>query len=185
MSDQDIITGEVASRYASALYELASESKSLKTVEKDVKTLRGLFAKSDDLRRLISNPVFAIENKTAALLALAKKAKLGKLTTQFVGTVSENRRASDLPNVLAAFEDLAARMRGSQIAKVTSAKKLTAAQLTSLKSNLKKYLGQTVEIETSVDPDLLGGFVVRVGSRLYDSSLKSQIEDLRIALKEV
>jgi len=86
--------------------------------------------------------------------------------------------------MLASFEDMVARRKGSQVAKVASAQKLTAAQLTSLKSNLKKTLGRPVDVETSVDPDLLGGFIVRIGSRLYDSSLKTKLEDLKIALKE-
>lgn len=115
---------------------------------------------------------------------MAKKAKLKPLTVQFVGLVAENRRAGELPGILSAFEEMVARRKGSQIAKVTSAKKLTAAQVTSLKSNLKKSLGRPVEVETSVDADLLGGFVVRVGSRLYDSSLKTKLEDLRLTLKE-
>lgn len=184
MSDSDVITGEAPTRYAQALLELAEESKSLKKIEKDVKTLKGLFSKSDDLTRLLRSPVFAIDDKVAALTAVAKKAKVSPLTTQFVGTVAGNRRAADLPNILNAFEKMVAARKGSQIAKVTSAQKLTAAQLKSLKTNLKKSLGQTVDVETSVDPDLLGGFVVRIGSRLYDSSLKTKLEDLKIALKE-
>ncbi len=185
MSDTDDISSEAAPRYAQALLELAEESKSLKTVEKDVKTLKAIFANSDDLRRMAASPVFAIDDKIAAFTAVAKKAKIGKLTTQFIGTVVGNRRAAEMPSILASFEAMVARRKGTQVAKVTSAQKLTAAQLTSLKSNLKKSLGQTVDVETSVDPDLLGGFIVRIGSRLYDSSLKTKLENLKIALKEV
>ena len=155
MSDSDVITGEAPSRYAQALLELAEGAKSLKKIEKDVKTLKGMFAKSADLTRLVQSPVFAIEDKVAALTAVTKKAKLSPLTTQFVGTVAQNRRAGQIPAMLTAFEKMVAERKGSQIAKVTSAQKLTAAQLTSLKSNLKKSLGQTVDVETSVDPDLL------------------------------
>ena len=103
---------------------------------------------------------------------------------KFIGTVTENRRAGELPAILSAFEGLLAQRKGSRIAQITSAQKLTPAQLTSLKSNLKKSLGRPVEVETSVDPDLLGGFIVRVGSKLYDSSLKTKLDDLKIALKE-
>ena len=184
MSETDVITGEAPSRYALALLELAEESKSLKRVEKDVKILRSAFAKSTDLQRLASSPIFAIEDKVKALLAVAKKAKVSKLTTQFIGTVAENRRAGEIPAILTAFQDMLAQRKGSQVAKVTSAQKLTPAQLTSLKSNLKKSLGRPVLVETNVDPDLLGGFVVRVGSQLYDSSLKTKLEDLKIALKD-
>ncbi len=185
MSDTDVISSEAASRYAQALLELAEESKSLKKIEKDVRILKGVFAKSDDLRRMAASPVFAVEDKIAALTAVAKKAKVSALTTQFIGTVAGNRRADEIPAMLASFEEMVARRKGSQTAKVTSAQKLTSAQLSALKSNLKKSLGQTVDVETSVDPDLLGGFIVRIGSRLYDSSLKTKLEDLKIALKEV
>lgn len=185
MSDQDVITGEIASRYAKALYALANDSKSLKKVEKDVAALKKMFESHADLRRLVTNPVYATHDKTASLVAVAKKAKLSPLTVKFVGTVAQNRRAEELVNICRAFEDIMARERGSKIAKVTSATKLTATQLNSLKASLKKSLGQKVDVETHIDPDLLGGFVVRIGSRLYDSSLKTQLEDLRITLKEV
>lgn len=184
MSNSDVITGEAPKRYAQALVELAEEAKSMKKVEKDVLVLKGLFAKSDDLSRMAASPIVALDDKVAALTAVAKKAKVSPLTTQFIGTVAQNRRAAEIPAMLASFQDMLARRKGSQVAKVTSAQKLTAAQLTSLKSNLKKSLGRPVDVETSVDPDLLGGFIVRIGSRLYDSSLKTKLEDLKIALKE-
>lgn len=184
VSNSDVITGEAPKRYAQALVELAEEAKSMKKVEKDVLTLKGLFAKSSDLAAMVSSPVIALEDKVGALTAVAKKAKLSPLTTQFIGTVAQNRRAAEIPSMLASFQDIVARRKGSQVAKVTSAKKLTAHQLSSLKSNLKKSLGRPVDVETSVDPDLLGGFIVRIGSRLYDSSLKTKLEDLKITLKE-
>lgn len=184
VSQTDVITGEAPKRYAQALLELAVEAKSLKSVEKDVKTLKGLFSKSEDLTDMATSPVITLENKVAALTAIAKKAKLSALTTQFIGTVTKNRRANEIPAMLSSFEDMVARRKGTQVAKVTSAQKLTAAQLTSLKTNLKKNLGRPVDVETSVDPDLLGGFIVRIGSRLYDSSLKTKLEDMKLALKE-
>lgn len=184
MSNQDVITGEAPHRYALALLDLAEETKSLKTVEKDLKTVKTLFANSEDLRRMASSPVFVVDDKVKSLNAIAKKAGVGKLVSQFIGIVTQNRRASEIPAMISAFEDVLARRRGTQSARVTSAKKLTAAQLTKLKAELKKSIGRTVDIETDIDPDLLGGFVVRIGSRLYDSSLKTQIEDLKLALKE-
>lgn len=184
MSNPDVITGEAPHRYAKALLELAEEGKSLKTVEKDLKTVKALFADNEALRRMAESPVYAIEDKVAAISAIAAKAKIGKLVSQFMGTVTQNRRAAEIPAMITVFEDLLARRRGSQIAQVTSAKKLTAAQLTKLKAELKSSLGRSVDIDADVDPDLLGGFVVRIGSRLYDSSLKTQIEDLKLALKE-
>ena len=184
MPEQNVITGEAPKRYASALLELATEAKSLNSVEKDVKSLVKMFSGSAELKALASNPVYANEDKVSALMAVAKKAKLGKLTSQFVGTVAQNRRASELPAILASFQEQLAAQRGTQVAKVISASKMTAADLTALKAKLKKSAGKTVTVETSVDPDLLGGFIVQIGSRLYDNSLKTKLEDLRLALKD-
>ena len=184
MSDTEVITGQAPTRYAQALLDLAEEAKSIPRIEKDLKSFKKMYDSSAELKRMAESPVFATEDKVKSLMAVAKKAKLSPLTQQFIGTVAGNRRAGDLPGIIAAFNDMVARRRGSQVAKVTSAATLTAAQVTAIKSQLKKTLGRPVDVETSVDPDLLGGFVVRIGSRLYDSSLKTKLEDLRLALKE-
>ena len=183
MSSDDVITGEAPGRYAEALLDLADHAKSLIRVEKDLATISRAFRDSADLRRMAESPVFATEDKVAALTALAKKAKASPLVQQFIGTVAANRRAADIPAIISAFNELVARRRGSAVAKVTSAAPLTSAQLTQLKSKLKTVTGKPVEIETDVDPDLLGGFIVRVGSRLFDASLKTKLEDMRLALK--
>ncbi|MEL6687153.1 MAG: F0F1 ATP synthase subunit delta [Pseudomonadota bacterium] len=183
MTSDDVITGEAPARYAKALIELAEDAKSLNRVEKDLEVFAAAFAESDELRYFAQSPVYAIEDKVEALTAIAKSAKLSVLTQQFVGTAAANRRAAEIPAIIAAFKELVALRRGSQVAKVVSATKLTQAQITQLKSKLKAETGQAVEIETSIDPDLLGGFVVKLGSRLYDASLKTKLEDLRLALK--
>jgi len=185
VSEQDLITGEAPGRYAQALLELAEDSKSLKSMEKDVAKLKKVFAGSAPLRDALSNPVFAIEDKVSVVKNVAVKSKVSKLLTNFVCTAAQNRRASDIPSMFKAFEELVALRRNSETAKVTSAKKLSAAELTKIKSELKKSLGRKVDVETAVDPALLGGFVVKIGSRLYDSSLKTKLEDLKLALKEV
>ena len=184
MSNADMITGEAARRYAKALLDLTEETKSLKSVEKDLKTLKGLFVKSEDLRAVASSPVMATTDKVAALMAIVKKAKLGKLVSQFVGTVAENHRAVQLPEIITAFEEMLAKKRGTQNAQVVSAQKLTAAQLNSIKAQLKKSIGRDVSIEASVDPDLLGGFAVKIGSRYFDNTLKTRLEGLKMAMKE-
>ena len=184
MSNPDMITGEAAKRYAIALLELAEEAKSLKAVEKELKTLKGLFAKSADLTALAKSPVVATADQLAAMLAISKKAKFGKLTTQFIGTCVENRRASQIPEIIAAFEDKLARRRGTQSAQVISAQKLTAAQLNSIKSQIKKTIWRDVDIETQIDPTVLGGFAVKIGSRYFDSTLKTKLEGLKMAMKE-
>jgi len=184
MSQTDIVTGEAPKRYAMALLDMAPSATALKTLEKDLKSVKKMFANSEDLRRLANSPVFSTEDKTAGLLAVAKKAKLGKLATQFMGLVATNRRVVEIPAMITAFEKELAIRRGMQTAKVTSAKKLTAAQVTALKAKLKKSEGRKVDLVLNVDPSLLGGFVVQLGSKLYDSSLKTQLEDLNLALKD-
>ncbi|WP_189496710.1 F0F1 ATP synthase subunit delta [Algimonas arctica] len=183
MTSEDVITGEAPARYAKALIDLADDAKSLVRVEKDLTDIAAAFKESDELRRFAISPVFATEDKVAAMIAIAKAAKVSELTQQFMGTVTANHRAGELPMIIAAFNEMVALRRGSQVAKVTSASKLTAAQLTQLKSKLKAETGKTVDMEVSVDPDLLGGFIVKLGSRLYDASLKTKLEDLRLALK--
>ena len=184
MSDTDVITGAAPTRYAQALLDLADEAKAIPRVEKDLKSFKGMYENSTDLQRLANSPAFATEDKVKALTALAKKAKLSGLTTQFIGTVAGNRRAGELPGIIAAFAELLASRRGTQVAKVVSAQKLTAAQMSAIKTQLKKTVGKAVDVEATVDPDLLGGFVVKLGSKLYDSSLKTKLEDMRLALKE-
>lgn len=183
MTSEDVITGEAPARYAKALIDLADDAKSLPRVEKDLSAVAAAFKESDDLQRFAISPVFATEDKVAAMTAIAKMAKVSVLTQQFIGTVTANHRAGELPMIIAAFNEMVALRRGSQVAKVTSATKLTAAQMTQLKSKLKAETGKAVDIDASVDPDLLGGFVVKLGSRLYDASLKTKLEDLRLALK--
>lgn len=183
MTSEDVITGEAPARYAKALIDLADDAKSLARVEKDLSAVAAAFKESADLQRFAISPVFATEDKVAAMTAITKSAKVSVLTQQFIGTVTANHRAGELPMIIAAFNEMVALRRGSQVAKVTSATKLTAAQMTQLKSKLKAETGKAVDIDASVDPDLLGGFVVKLGSRLYDASLKTKLEDLRLALK--
>jgi len=104
MSQTDVVTGEAPKRYAMALLDLAPNATALKSLEKDLKAVKKMFASSEDLRRLASSPVFATEDKVSALLAVAKKAKIGKLATQFIGLVASNRRAEELPAMITAFE---------------------------------------------------------------------------------
>lgn len=185
MSNDRAKNSEAAGRYAQALLELATSATALKTLEKDSRAIRKMFDSSDELTRLAESPVFAAEDKAQALGAVLAKAKVSKLMQQFVGTVAMNRRAEELPSMLMAFEEMVALKRGASSAQIVSAKKLTAAELSSIKTQLKKSLGKTVEVETSVDPDLIGGFVVKVGSRLFDNSLKTKLDGLKLAMKEV
>ncbi len=184
MSDTIAIPSEAAQRYADALLELAEDSKSLKSAEKDLITLKGFFAKSDDLANMAASPVVSDADKAKALLALAKKAKFSKLVSNFIAVVAENGRAGELPSMVVAFEYMLAERRGTENALVTSATKLTTPQINAIKAGLKKSLGHAVTLDTRIDPDLLGGFAVKIGSKYFDASLKAKLDGLKLALKE-
>ena len=184
MPQLDLVTSEAAIRYADALIDLAEDTRgAMRGVERDMASLREMFKSHDDLARTMRSPVIASDAKHNVLAAIGKKDGFHPLTLKFLGAVSENGRARELPAITRAFAERLAEKRGTTIARVTSAAKLTAAQLKQLKTKLSSELGKAVELEHDVDPDLLGGFVVRVGSRLYDSSLRTQLDDLRLALK--
>lgn len=183
MTSDDVITGEAPARYADALLDLATSAKSLNRVEKDLNQLAQILRDNDELRTALDNPVYSTDDKVAVLSSVATKAKLSALTKSFIGTVTSNRRAAELPAIIGAFQEKLALQRGTQVAKVVSASTLSDANLNQLKKALKSETGQAVELEASVDPALLGGFRVKLGSRVYDASLKTKLEDMRLALK--
>ena len=184
MPQLDLVTSEAAIRYADALIDLAEEtSGAMRGVERDMERIRAMFRESDELTKVMRNPTVPSGAKLASLEAIGKQDGFHPLTLNFLGVVATNNRARDLPGIARAFADQLAARRGTTIARVTSAAKMTAAQLKELKSKLEADLGKSVDIEHSTDPDLLGGFVARVGSRLYDTSLRTQLDDLRLALQ--
>lgn len=174
---------DVGLRYAQALFELAKAQGDASVVEADLKSLKAMRADSADLRTLIASPAFDAEEKGKGLAAIADAAGFAATTKKFLGLVAANRRASALPGMIAAFEKLAADDRGAISAEVVTAMPLTAAQARSLAAALRTALGKDPEIETRVDPAILGGLKVRVGSRLFDASLKSRLDSLKFALK--
>lgn len=185
VSGQDPIIAGVAGRYATALFELARDSNKLKQVEKDLAALQSMLEKSAELQRLVRSPVFSAEDQTRALLAVLSKAKIKGLTVNFLSLIARNRRLFGLADMIAAFRTLCAQHRGEIIADVATATKLSAAQVKRLKTSLKSALGQDVAVEARIDPELLGGLVVKVGSRMIDNSLKTKLDNLKIAMKEV
>ena len=174
---------DVGARYAQALFELAKTAGQTARVEADLKAFKAMRAESADLRRLLGSPAFGAEDKTRALMAVADAAGFHPLSRKFLGLMATNHRAGSILAAITAFEALSAIDRGVVAAEVTTAVKLTAAQLTGLKAALRLSLGKDPEIETRVDPSILGGLKVRVGSRLYDASLRSKLDSLRFALK--
>lgn len=174
---------DVGARYAQALFDLALETKALDAVEADLKALKAARAESADLRRVLESPGFTAEDKGKALTAIGEKAQFNKTTQNFLGVLAANRRASALPAVIAGFERLSAAHRGVVAAEVVTAVKLSAAQAKGVKAALAQALGQEPEITTRVDPSILGGLKVKVGSRLFDASLRSKLDSLKFALK--
>jgi F-type H+-transporting ATPase subunit delta len=174
---------DVGARYAQALFDLAIETGALTSVEADLKSLEAMAAASADLRVLLTSPKFSAEDKARGLAAVADAAAFCETTRKFLGLLAANRRTQALSDAIRAFQALAAARRGSVSAKVVTAIALTDAQLASLAAALRTALGKDAEIETRVDPAILGGVKVRVGSRLYDASLKSKLDSLKFALK--
>jgi F-type H+-transporting ATPase subunit delta len=179
----DSRNADVGARYAQALFELADDGASFAAVEADLKGLKAACAESVDLRRLIASPAFTAEDKGKGLAAVADAGGANPLTKKFIGLLAANNRISALPAVIKAFETLAAEKRGAVAAEVTTAVKLTAAQAKGVAAALRQALGKDPEITTHVDPSILGGLKVQVGSRLFDSSLKSRLDQLKFALK--
>lgn len=182
MADDSKLT-DVGARYARALFDLAIETKTLDAVEADLKALTAARDTSADLRRVLASPIYSAEDKGKALTAIAVKAEFNDTTCKFVGLLAANRRAAALPAVIEAFARLSAAHRGVVAAEVTSAVKLTAAQAKGVKAALAQALGKEPEITTRVDPAILGGLKVKVGSRLFDASLRSKLDSLKFALK--
>ncbi|CAN7283785.1 F0F1 ATP synthase subunit delta [Mesorhizobium amorphae] len=175
----------VAERYAGSLFELAQQANSIAKVEADLNSFGAMLEGSADLMRLIKSPVFSSEDQAKAIAAIADKAKITGLTGNFLRVVAKNRRLFAVPGMIKAFRQIAAEHRGEAAAEVTSAHELTPAQQTELKAALKSVAGKDVAIAVTVDPSLLGGLVVKMGSRQIDTSLKTKLNSLKLALKEV
>lgn len=180
---EDSQTSNVGGRYAQALFDLAQEQNRVAQVEADLKSLKAAIADSRDLRVLLQSPAFGAEDKSKGLAAIAAKAGFDATTRKFLGLLAANGRASALPASIAGFEKLAAAARGEVHAQVTTAVALTPAQAKGVAQALRQALGKDPLVETRVDPAILGGIKVRVGSRLFDASLRSKLDSLKFALK--
>lgn len=185
MSAEHSIVSGVAGRYATALFDLAREAKAVDKVASELESLGAMIEGSADFRRLVRSPAFTASQQAGALAAILKKAKIGGVTANFVQVVARNRRLFALPDMIRDFARLVAEHKGEVSADVTSAHALTAAQQKSLAAALKSSLGKNVKLSATVDPALLGGLVVRVGSRMIDTSLRTKLNSLRLAMKEV
>jgi F-type H+-transporting ATPase subunit delta len=173
----------LSGRYATALFDLAVKGQQLDTVGASLASLKAALATSEDLRALTHSPMVSRKAAAAGITAVARAMGLDALTTSFLGVLAQNRRLSVLPAIAADFASLAAARRGEISARVTAAHPLSADQQKALAAKLKAGLGRDVALEITIDPAILGGLVVRVGSRMIDSSLKTRLDSLGQALK--
>jgi F-type H+-transporting ATPase subunit delta len=185
VTDQTASVSGVAERYASALFDLAGEDSALERVEADLGLLGGLIDESADLKRLIVSPVFSAEEQERAIGAIADRAGVTPLTGNFLRLAAKNRRLFALLGIIRAFREMAARHRGEVTAEVTSAHPLSDDQVGALKRALKEKLGKDVTLEARVNPAILGGLIVKVGSRMVDTSLRTRLMNVKTRLKEV
>jgi F-type H+-transporting ATPase subunit delta len=180
------MTASVAGRYAYALFELANTERTLGDVERELAGLDQLLTDSEDLRRLVTSPVFSADDQAKAIGALVDRAGLSTLTGNFLKLLAKNRRLFALADIIKAFRAIVARHRGEITADVTTAHPLSEAQRAALEDTLRgTAAGRRVHINTRVDPSLLGGLIVKMGSRMIDSSLRTKLNSLKIAMKEV
>lgn len=173
----------VAGRYAAALFELTEEQKKLDEVAADVATIRELLAESADLRRLVASPVIGRDDQGRAVVAVLEKAGVSELTCNFVGVVARNRRLFALDSMCVGYRELLAGRRGEITAEIMTAQPLTDGQRESLEQELRAAMGSKVTLDTRVDETLLGGMIVKVGSRMVDSSLRTKLQRLELSLK--
>ena len=177
------IQASLSGRYASALFELASEQGTVTAVESDLEKLDAALTESVELTSLIANPKVSRGEAAKALDGIGEHLGLSELTNNFLGTLAGNRRAGQLAAVISAFRQIAAAQRGEVTATVTSAHALSDEQVTTLKQKLTAREGRTVKLETAVNPDLLGGLVVTIGSKRIDGSIRTRLNSLAQAMK--
>ena len=178
------VTG-MAGRYATALFDLAKEQGAIDKVSGDLDVIDKLLAESVDLKRLVRSPVFSAADQSRAMTAILEKAGVSALTQNFIKLIARNRRLFSLDTMIRDFRTLYARMKGVVTAEVTSAQPLTDAQRNDLLATLKSSLGKDIHLNTKVDPSILGGLIVKAGSRMIDSSIKTKLHNLKFAMKEV
>lgn len=185
MADEAKGVSGLADRYAAALFDLADERKALDAVAGDLQSLRAMLRDSADLRRVIRSPVLSRDEQGKAMAALADKAQVSPLTRNFLGLLAQNRRLFALPEMIEGYLRRLAEARGEVTAHVLTAQDLSPQQRDAVNEQLRKAVGRKVAVDVEVDPSLLGGLVVRVGSRMVDASLRSKLHRLQLAMKGV
>ena len=185
MSETAGISTGIATRYATAVFDLAKEGKAIKALESDVAALDAAMTDSADLRTLLTSPLYSRDEQSAAITAIAKKMKLSDTTSNVLALLAAKRRLFVMPQLLAVLQDMLSEERGEVTAEVTTAKKLTKAQADKLATTLKAQVGKSITIKETVDASIIGGLIVKVGSKMIDTSIASKLNALQNTMKEV
>jgi len=175
----------IANRYATALFELADDQSRLDEVAADLTRLVSSIDESQDLQQLVRSPILNRKDQGKAMTSVLEAMEVGELTKNFVGLIAQNRRLFALTDMVKGFLDELARRRGEVTAEVTAARSLSESQVAALQETLQRSLGGKISISHEVDPTLIGGMVVKVGSRMVDTSLRTQLNKIQIAMKGV
>jgi F-type H+-transporting ATPase subunit delta len=173
----------LAGRYALAIFDLAQEERALESVAADFTTLKQLMAESPELTRLVRAAVFSREEQAAGMNGVLHRMEAAPLTRRFILLLASKRRLFALSDIIRAYDSLVAKQKGEMSAQVTSARPLSDAETAELKSILRSKLAKEVKLDAHVDPALLGGLIVKVGSRMIDSSLRTKLNGLRMAMR--
>ena len=184
MAAEDPSVSGVSGRYATALFELARDEKSIDAVKADLDKFDAMLSDSADLKRLVRSPVFAAETQSKAIAAVLDKAGISGISANFLKVLTANRRLFAVADVIRAFRALVAKFKGEASADVTVAEPLSDKNLDALKSALKAISGKDVTLNVKVDPSIIGGLVVKLGSRMVDSSLRTKLNSIKHAMKE-
>ena len=183
VATDDLNLSSMPGRYAGALFELAAGQNKVAEVEGDLANFQSLLDESSDLRRLVASPVFSYEEKGGALKTICEKAGITQMSSNFLQVVARNRRLFAISQMIKDFRALAANARGEVTAAVTTAQALSYDQADQLKKTLSASVGKDVMLNVKVDPSILGGLIVKIGSRMVDSSLRTKLTAIRAGLK--
>lgn len=182
-SEHPIVTG-MAGRYATALFDLAAEANAIDAVKADLERFDGLIAESADLTRLVRSPVFSADEQGHALAAVLQRVGIGGLAANFLKLVAANRRLFAVRDMIKRFRELVAQHKGEATAQVTVAENLKDEHIEALRAALKAVSGKNVDLDIKIDPAIIGGLVVKLGSRMVDSSLRTKLNAIKHAMKE-
>jgi F-type H+-transporting ATPase subunit delta len=184
VAGEDGIVSGMAGRYATALFDLARESNAIDQVQSDLKFFDALIASNPDLARLVRSPVFGADEQEKALTAVLKKAGIGGIAAKFLRVLTKNRRLFAVREMIRGFNARVAAHKGEVTAQVTVAEQLNDARMNDVRSALREVTGKDVQIDVNVDPSIIGGLKVKLGSRMVDASLRTKLNSIKIAMKE-